>query len=37
MFDNTNPYTIRIEETNGQKRYFVAFIDGQGIAPFPVK
>lgn len=31
MFDNTNPYTIRIEETNGQKRYFVAFIDGQGI------
>lgn len=23
--------TIRIEETNGQKRYFVAFIDGQGI------
>ena len=30
MFDNTNPYTIRIEETNGQKRYFVAFIDGQG-------
>lgn len=31
MFDNTNPYTIRIEETNGQKRYFVACIDGQGI------
>lgn len=31
VFDNTNPYTIRIEETNGQKRYFVAFIDGQGI------
>ena len=31
MFDNTNPYTIRIEETNGQKRYFVTFIDGQGI------
>ena len=31
MFDNTNPYTIRIEETNGQKRYFVAFIDGQAI------
>lgn len=31
MFDNTNPYTIRIEEMNGQKRYFVAFVDGQGI------
>lgn len=31
MFDNTNPYTIRIEEINGQKRYFVAFVDGQGI------
>ena len=31
MFDNTNPYTIRIEETNGQKRYFVAFVDGQAI------
>lgn len=31
MFDNTNPYTIRIEEMNGQKRYFVAFVDGQGV------
>lgn len=31
MFNNTNPYTIRIEETNGQKRYFVAFVDGQAI------
>ena len=28
MFDNTNPYTIRIEEMNGQKRYFVAFYSG---------
>ncbi len=24
-------YNTRIEETNGQKRYFVDFIDGQGI------
>ena len=30
MFDNTNPYTIRFEETDGRKRYFVAFTDGQG-------
>ena len=29
MFDNTNPYTIRFEETDGRKRYFVAFTDGQ--------
>ncbi|MCM1494699.1 MAG: class B sortase [Bacteroides sp.] len=29
--DNTNPYTIRLEETNSQKHYFVAFIDGQAI------
>ena len=31
MFDYTNLYTIRIEEKNGQKHYFVAFTDGQGI------
>ena len=31
VFDNTNPYTIRFEETDGSKRYFVAFRDGQGI------
>lgn len=31
MFDNTNHYTIRIEEQNGRKRYFIAFIDGQGV------
>lgn len=30
MFDNTNPYTIRFEETDGRKCYFVAFTDGQG-------
>ena len=30
VFDNTNPYTIRFEETDGRKRYFVAFTDGQG-------
>ena len=30
MFDNTNPYTIRFDETDGRKRYFVAFTDGQG-------
>lgn len=30
VFDNTNPYTIRFEETDGRKRYFVAFTDEQG-------
>ena len=30
LFDNTNPYTIRFEERDGSKRYFVAFTDGQG-------
>ena len=30
VFDNTNPYTIRFEETDGKKHYFVAFTDGQG-------
>jgi len=30
MFDNTNPYTLRTEITEGIARYFVSFTDGQG-------
>lgn len=32
MFDNTNPYSIRMEETDGITRYYAAFTDGQGIS-----
>lgn len=31
MFDNTNPYSIRMEETDGLTHYYAAFTDGQGI------
>jgi RNA polymerase sigma-70 factor (ECF subfamily) len=31
MFDNTNPYTLRREITDGIARYFVSFTDGQNI------
>jgi RNA polymerase sigma-70 factor (ECF subfamily) len=31
MFDNTNPYTLRAEITDGITRYFVSFTDGQNI------
>lgn len=31
MFDNTNPYSIRMEEADGIIRYYASFTDGQGI------
>jgi len=31
MFDNTNPYTLRIEVVEGITHYYVSFSDGQAI------
>jgi RNA polymerase sigma-70 factor (ECF subfamily) len=31
MFDNTNPYTLRIENIEGIPHYFVSFADGQAV------
>jgi len=31
MFDNTNPYTLRIEVVEGITHYYVSFTDGQAI------
>jgi RNA polymerase sigma-70 factor (ECF subfamily) len=31
MFDNSNPYTLRTELTEGITRYFVSFTDGQAV------
>jgi len=31
MFDYSNTYTLRVEELGNKKRYYAAFIDGQGI------
>ena len=31
MLKNENPYTVRIEESDGIKRYYISFTDGCGI------
>jgi len=31
MFDNTSPYTLRTENTEGITRYYISFTDGQAI------
>ena len=31
MFDNRNPYTLRVETVGGLAQYFVSFTDGQGV------
>ena len=31
MFDNTNPYALRMEIVEGITRYYISFIDGQAI------
>ncbi len=30
MFDNSNPYTIRMEKRDGEVHYMISFYDGQG-------
>ena len=31
MFDNTNPYTLRTENSGSEMRYYISFTDGQAI------
>lgn len=31
MFDTTNPYTLRTDESEGITRYYISFADGEGI------
>ncbi len=31
MFDNSSPYTLRTDESEGITRYYISFADGEGI------